>query len=204
MRYYLLGLLLPLLLAPHAAAACECLWQGGFATVQARTDFVVSGSVIRTSGNSIDLSVDRALRGGRGRDTVRVWLRTDDYCRPEVERFPVGSQWVMALYEITEDVPGGFNPHTPNTSYGRVGDYWLSKCGGFWLSREGEWATGNLIDAPRWVREPEMTPVLIDLVEQFVNQRAGREALRQAASEDPALRELMLDTRAFMRGDPMD
>ena len=192
--------LLWLAAATHARAECECLWQGSFAEVQASTDLVVSGEVIAARGNSIDLAIERELRGESGQPDIRVWLRTGDYCRPEPELFPVGSQWVMALQRITEEVPGGFNPHTPNVSYGRVGDYALSSCGGYWLSRNDDWVTGNLVDAPRWVREPKMTPVLLDLVADYVAGRVDAQALAQASREDPAVRELMLDTRAFLRG----
>ena len=192
--------LLSLAAATHARAECECLWQGSFAEVQAHTDLVVSGEVIAARGNSIDLAIERELRGESDQPDIRVWLKTGDYCRPEPDLFPVGSQWVMALQRITEDVPGGFNPHTPNVSYGRVGDYTLSSCGGYWLSRNDDWVTGNLVDAPRWVREPQMTPVLVDLVADYVAGRVDAQALAQASREDPAVRELMLDTRAFLRG----
>ena len=56
------------------------------------------------------------------------------------------------------------------------------------------------VDAPRWVREPQMTPVLVDLVADYVAGRVDAQALAQASREDPAVRELMLDTRAFLRG----
>jgi len=105
----------------------------------------------------------------------------------------------MALSRIKEDVPGGFNPHTPNVGYGRVGDYSLSSCGGYWLRRSGDWVTGNLVQAPRWVREPKMTPVLLDLVAAFVEGEVPAQALLEASREDPAAKELMLDTRAFLR-----
>ena len=107
----------------------------------------------------------------------------------------------MALQQITENVPGGFNPNTPNISYGRIGDYSLSSCGGYWLSQSGDVVTGNLVQAPRWVREPKMTPVLLDLVAGYVAGTVDAAALLQASKEDPALRELMLDTRGFLRGD---
>ncbi|TXS89478.1 delta-aminolevulinic acid dehydratase [Parahaliea aestuarii] len=189
-------------LAPLAGAECNCLWQGSFDQVQGETDLVVSATVLSTRGNSIDLQVDQALRGGRDDEEVRVWLKTGDYCRPEAELFPVGSQWVMALYEITEEVPGGFNPGTPNISYGRIGDYQLSVCGGYWLNRTGDWVTGNLVDAPRWSREVEMTPVMLDLVAAFVRGEVESQALLAASQEDPALRDLMLDTRSFLRYGP--
>lgn len=194
--------LLLVLLAAQARGECECLWQGSFSEVQADTSLVLSGTVVATRGNSIDLSTGRILRGTSHVDPIRIWLKTGDYCRPDVELFPVGSQWVMALERIDEEVPGGFNPGTPNLSYGRVGDYSLSSCGGYWLTLHGDAVTGNLVKAPRWERDPPMTPVLLDLVAAYVTGEVDSEALLQASREDPALRELMLDTRAFLRGDP--
>ena len=135
--------LLLLALASFARAECDCLWEGSFTDVQASADLVVSGTVIAGKGNSVDVAIDRPLRGEAHRDEIRVWLKTADYCRPEPELFPVGSQWVMALHRIDEEVPGGFNPNTPNVSYGRVGDYVLSSCGGYWLSQSGDWVTGT-------------------------------------------------------------
>lgn len=180
-------------------AECECIWQGSFSEVHAATDLVVSGVVVRAKGNSIDLAVADQLRGANDLGEIRIWLRTGDYCRPEAELFPANSEWVMALHRITDTVPGGFDPNTPNISYGRVGDYSLSSCGGYWLRLSDNWVTGNLIDAPRWAREPEMTPVLLDLLADYVAGRVDAAALLAATREDPAVRELMLDTRAFLR-----
>jgi len=188
-----------ILAGANAGAECECLWQGSFSEVQAGADLVVSGAVISARGNSIDLSVNRLLRGKAHRDNLRVWLKTGDYCRPEPGLFPIGSQWLMALHKIEQNVPGGFNPHTPNVSYGRVGDYSLSICGGYWLERSGDWVTGNLVEAPRWVRNPKMTPVLIGLVADYIDGKIDAQVLLQASKEDPALRELILDTREFLR-----
>jgi hypothetical protein len=192
--------LTPWLASGVASAECECLWQGSFSEVQANTSLVISGTVTTGRGNSIDVSVDRLLRGEQPLPEVRIWLKTGDYCRPEPALFPVGSQWVMALHEIEQDVPGGFNPHTPSVSYGRVGDYSLSSCGGYWLSQSGDWVSGNLVKAPRWAREPKMTPVLIDLLADYVDGKVDADTLLQASREDPALRDLMLDTREFLRG----
>ena len=199
MRLLLLCSLGWLTTAAVARAECDCLWQGSFVEVQAGADLVVSGTVARAKGNSIDLAVERTLRGSTDAAEIRIWLKTADYCRPEPELFPAGSEWVMALSRIVEDVPGGFNPNTPNVSYGRPGDYSLSSCGGYWLSRSGDWVSGNLVQAPRWVRDPKMTPVLIDLLVAFIEGRVDAEALAKASREDPAARELMLDTKAFLR-----
>ncbi|MEM8662292.1 MAG: delta-aminolevulinic acid dehydratase, partial [Pseudomonadota bacterium] len=148
----------------NAHGDCECLWEGSFADIATEADLVVAGTVEGAKGNSIDLSVTRTLEGEDDNPSVRVWLKTGDYCRPEAELFPEGSEWVMALRRINEEVEGGFNPFTQNVSYGRVGDYYLSSCGGYWLGLNGEWVTGNLVEAPRWARDPEMTPVLLDLL----------------------------------------
>ena len=190
-----------LLASTAAQAECDCLWQGSFSQVQADTSLVVAGTVMVNKGNSIDLSVTRLLRGSLPPENVRVWLKTADYCRPEPALFPVDSQWVMALQRIDEEVPGGFNPNTPNISYGRLGDYSLSSCGGYWLSLKGDWVSGNLVDAPRWERDPKMTPVLLDLLADYVAGTADSMVLLEASRADPAARQLMLDTRAFLRGD---
>jgi len=178
---------------------CSCLWQGGFAEVQARTDLVAAVTVMSGKGNSLDVTVDRILGGREFKEEVRLWLKARDYCRPEAEEFPIGTRWVMALYRITEEVPGGFNPDTPNISYGRIGDYWLSSCGGYWLELHEDRVTGNLVNAPRWERAPKMTPVLLDLLAAYIRGDVDSEALLEASREDPALRELMLDTREFLR-----
>jgi hypothetical protein len=199
-RHFLsLSVLLCTIASNTAQAECDCLWQGSFADVEARSDLVVSGSVERSKGNSIDLTINRLMRGESNVSEIRIWLKVGDYCRPEPELFPAGSEWVMALFRIEEDAEGGFNPHTPNISYGRVGDYRLSSCGGYWLSRRGNWVTGNLVQAPRWVREPKMTPVLLDLVADFVAGKVDADVLVTASREDPAARELILDTKAFLR-----
>jgi hypothetical protein len=177
-------------------AQCECLWRGSFVDVQHNADLVVSGTVIASQGNSIDFQVSQNLRG---EELPEPLLKTADYCRPEVETFPVGTQWVMALHRITDIVPGGFNPNTPSISYGRLQDYSLSSCGGYWLRLSEGMVTGNLVNAPRWERDPPMTPVLLDLVADFVMGKSDSATLLQASKEDPALRELMLDTRSFLR-----
>jgi len=194
--YVLLALTLS---AQVARADCECLWQGSFVDVQSTTDLVVSGQVVAGKGNSIDLELHQTLRGTTHQERIRIWLHMGELCRPPAELFPQGSEWVMALDKLHEQPPGGFDPATPNISYGRVGDYSLSSCGGYWLNQSGSFVTGNLIDAPRWEREPKMSPVLIDLVQSYIDGKVERSALAQASREDPALKELMLDTRAFLR-----
>ena len=202
-KYALIFLFLcaAVLAGKNAGAECECLWEGSFSEVQAQANLVVSGMVISGKGNSIDLNIEQILRGDAFSPTIRVWLKTGDYCRPEPALFPEQSRWVMALHRIEENVPGGFNPSTPNLSYGRIGDYSLSQCGGYWLSLSENLVSGNLTNAARWDREPKMTPVLLDVLADYVAGKIDADALLQASTQDPALRELMLDTRAFLRSE---
>lgn len=182
-------------------AECTCLWEGSFSEVQASTDLVIAARVARVKGNAVDVEIEESLRGPDYLDTARIWMETRDYCRPPVEDFPVGSRWVFALTRIREIPSDGFDPSTPNQSFGRVDDYYLSSCGGYWLNYSGEAVTGNLVNAPRWARDPDMTPVLIELLRAFLRNEASSEALLKASREDPALTDLMLDTKAFLRGD---
>ncbi|MCX2983328.1 delta-aminolevulinic acid dehydratase [Halieaceae bacterium IMCC14734] len=185
--------------ASAAQAECECIWQGPFTRVQQHTDLVVTGQVIASQGNSIDIEHSETWRGTNYQPTIRVWLNSGELCRPEVEQFPLESSWVMALQRIDEQVPGGFNPSTPNISYGRVGDYTLSSCGGYWLSLHGEVVTGNLASGTRWEHNPKMSPVLSELVAAFVAGEIDADALKQASELDPELQRLQLDTRSFLR-----
>jgi hypothetical protein len=186
-------------LCNYARADCECLWEGSFSEVQDKADLIVSATVQSGKGNSLDFAINQVLRGEESKEAVRVWMKTGDYCRPEADLFPLNSQWVLALFKIREEVPGGFNPGTPNMSYGRVGDYLLSSCGGYWLSQSEGFVTGNLVNAPRWDHNPKMTPVLLDLISTFVEGKLSKEKLLEASREDPQLRELLLDTRALLR-----
>ncbi|KGE04562.1 hypothetical protein [Pseudohaliea rubra] len=198
MRLAALLLATAALLPLPGRAECGCLWKGSFADVQGQADLVVAGTVTQRKGNSIDIAIARTLRGEGWREQLRVWLQTGDYCRPPAEDFPEGSRWVLALERIDAVPKDGFNAATPNQSYGRKGDYILSSCGGYWLRWTGDAVTGNLVDAPRWAREPEMTPVLLDVLEAYVAGRIDQARLKEASREDPALRELMLNTRQFL------
>ena len=188
---------------PDATGAdCGCLWQGSFSEVAATTDIVVLGKVQRIKGNAVDLKPERVLHGEFWLDSMRVWMRTRDYCRPSAEAFPEGSRWIMALAQIREIPEDGFDPSTPNQSYGRPYDYALSSCGGYWLQVNGNTAVGNLVPGmPRFYHQPEMSPVLVDLIAGYLNDTVSEAALVEASRERPdEVNELILDTRSFLRG----
>jgi len=201
----LLALMLvePTVSQPDATGAdCGCLWEGSFSEVAPLADLVVLGEVQSVKGNAVDLVPEQVLRGEFWLDTLRVWMQTRDYCRPPADDFPVGSRWIMALSEITEVPEGGFDPSTPNQSYGRPFDFVLSSCGGYWLRVNGGTAVGNLVPGmPRFYHQPDMSPVLVDLVAGHLKGTVSTEALTEASRERPeAVDELILDTRSFLRG----
>ena len=187
--------------ASEAPESCQCLWQGSFTEVAPTSDLVIVGEVAVVRGNAVDVTVEQVPLGPDWLTTIRVWTKTGDYCRPPPERFPPGSRWMLALEKISALPEGGFDPSTPNQSFGRVGDYALSACGGYFLAVNGNTATGNLIPGmPRWAYAPKMTPVLLDLIVDHLDGALSIDGLREATEEDPAARELLLDTKSFLRG----
>lgn len=154
------------------SAQCECDWQGPFSWLVDDADYVVLGEVVSSKGNSFDLRVMRSLKGGAKTDTIRIWGERGDLCRPAVSLFPPGGQWLFALQEVTLIPPGGFNPATPSISYGRPGDYALSKCGAYWLAHENGLLSGNITSVFQWDYSPPMNPVPVDLIQAFIDGEA--------------------------------
>lgn len=188
---------------PDAMGAdCGCLWQGSFSEVAPNADLVVLGEVQTIKGNAVDLLPEQVLKGDLWLDTLRVWMQARDYCRPPADAFPPGSRWVMALSQIREMPEDGFDPFTPNESFGRKDDYVLSSCGGYWLRVNGDTATGNLVPGtPRFYHQPDMSPVLIELIAGYLTGTVSQEAVIEASRERPeAVDALILDTRSFLRG----
>lgn len=203
--HHVVGLLVAAIIGLYAPAssACECLWEGSFAEVAPESDLVVLGSVSRKKGNAIDIEVDVTLAGPDWESFPRVWLKTGDYCRPDADQFSEGQRLILSLKKLTELPDDGFNPSTPNVSYGRVGDYELSSCGGYWLTVEGLRASGNLVPGmPRYSHEPKMSPVLVGHVIAYLKGAASLTSLIKASEEDPELEALRRDSRGFLRGLP--
>ncbi len=166
------------------AAQCECAWQGPFSWLVEDADYIVLGEVVARRGNSFDLRVMLSLRGQSGSDMIRIWgERGGDLCRPDVSLFPVGGQWLFALQEISAIPPGGFNPSTPNISYGRPGDYTLSKCGAYWLEHRDGLLSGNITSLFQWDYAPEMNPVPVSLVQAFIEGEAGYADIIEVSDE---------------------
>ena len=183
---------------------CDCIWQGSFADITQRADFIISGRVVSQKGNSADIQIDathfdRALNSKEFNPIVRMWGDNGKLCRPPIETFPIGSEWLLALNKITDDVEGGFNPFTPNISYGRINDYYLSQCGVYWLPLSEGVVYGNLLGKHRWQwQNKAMNPVLIQLVDAYINGIIPKEALVAAGKPQTEAKKLMIETKRFI------
>ena len=184
---------------PSTADECRCLWQGSFNQVAKNTPLVVSGTITRHKGNAADFQIKRVIKGKEFRQTIRLWGAYHQECRPPISDFPVGSQWLMALHSIDTLPPNGFNPNTPNMSYGRVDDYYISQCGAYWLSLQEDFVSGNLINGQRWQWVDEkMNPVLIDLIGAYLQGVIPEAALIEAAKPQTESKRLMEKTKQFL------
>jgi hypothetical protein len=114
------------------APACSCAWGGPFFSVVDQAPLVVRARVLRhqpSPAPALDLLVLETWKGGLLDSGLRVAMGDGLHCRPPVEAFPSGSEWVFAL-----NGPGS-----------KPGDGWaLSHCGEFALRVEGDGVVGSL------------------------------------------------------------
>ena len=202
------GLLLILLIAVQAITAplaragddCRCLWQGSFIDSAGKADLVVTGTAIWQGGNAVDIEVANTIAGEEFQPVIRVWGNYPGTCRPELTPFRPQSQWLLALFRIDNDVPGGFNPNTPGFSYGRVGDYYLSACGANWLTVNDGFADGNIVNGPRWQwQNEENSAVIVELIAAYLQGDLPRDAIIEAAKPQTETKRLMRETLDFLR-----
>lgn len=207
---YLCNVLLGLLLGStplHAQPPenCTCIWQGSFVEAAPDTDLVITGHISASKGNSIDVQNLKPLLDPHHfiREyitSIRVWGNNGQLCRPDISSFRIGTDWVLALTRINNVPEGGFNPSTPNISFGREGDFFLSQCGAYWLSLKDNFVSGNIIDGPRWSwKNDKDNPVLLELLLAYLHGTLPREALKEASKPPSELRQLMQDTQLFLR-----
>ncbi len=200
-HYHTALLLLALLFFPveKSRAECECLWQGSFNQAATQADLIVSGIVVSRKGNAFDLQIETIISGKEFRETIRVWADNGQLCRPPVTEFTLQSQWLLAVFKITEVPVGAFNPNTPSISYGRAEDYYLSKCGAYWLHVDNGYVSGNLINGQRWQWEnKKMNPVLLELIDAYFKGILPDAALTEAAKPQTEAKKLMESTQRFI------
>ncbi len=195
---YRLCLLLAALFSP-SLLACDCLWQGPFNSVYPRADLLAQVEVQSNKGNSADLRIVQHLSGTEHRQSIRLWADNGELCRPKIEEFPPGSQWIMALQRIEQPPEDAFNPFKPNISFGRKDDYFLSSCGVYWLPIKGERVSGNILSATRWqYLDVKKTPVILPLFLDWLNGEVDDATLAEAARPQAQSRQLLNNTKIFL------
>lgn len=184
-------------------AACACLWQGPFSKASKQADLIVSGVVISSKGNSLDFTIQKTLADRvtpiEFRQMIRVWGDSGQYCRPDVNSFSIGTEWLLALKKISSLPENSFNPNTPNISFGRIDDYYISSCGVNWLSLQEGYVSGPLVKSQRWNWQDEtMNPVLLPLVDAYINNIIPEQALIEAAKPQTEAKKLLEETKQYI------
>ncbi|QIK38360.1 hypothetical protein GWK36_10645 [Caldichromatium japonicum] len=118
---------------PMPLAACSCAWGGPFLAVATLgVPLVIHARVLRQRTQpapAIEVQVLEVLRGGMLDSGLVVQMGDGMHCRPPVDPFMPGSEWVMALNGV------GAKP----------GNGWaLSHCGAYWLKVENSEVIGAI------------------------------------------------------------
>lgn len=122
-------------------SACSCSWMGPFLTMAPHSPIIIRGMILdhlgQEKGNpsSMEVQVLEVFRGDLQERRVRVWGDLGWLCRPPVSKFPIGTEWILAL-----NGPGSKPGVTPD-------GYAISVCGEFWLRVIQGKAVGNLDNA---------------------------------------------------------
>jgi hypothetical protein len=129
-----------LLMMPPNGHACSCAWRGPFLTVSRDAPLVVRGKIIRHhpgQAPSMDVLVLETFKGGLLDSGMVVQMGDGMHCRPAVEGFPPGSEWILAL-------------NGPGSKPGK--GLALSHCGEYWLRVEDGQVVGSIDGAEKQVR----------------------------------------------------
>lgn len=115
-----------------SADACSCAWRGPFLAAAKDAPLIIQGKITRhDTGYSpaMVVHVSEVLKGGLLDSGMVVQMGDGMHCRPTLENFPLGSEWILAL----------------NGSGSKPGEGWaLSHCGEYWLRVENGEVIGSI------------------------------------------------------------
>lgn len=120
------------LMIPFHAGACSCNWRGSFLTASKDAPLVVLGKIIRHhlgQVSTMDVLVLETLKGGILDSGMVVQMGDGMYCRPTLDVFPPGSEWILAL-----------NGQGAKPGAGLA----ISHCGEYWLRVENDDVVGSI------------------------------------------------------------
>jgi hypothetical protein len=130
---------LSLFMIPSHAGACSCNWRGPFFTVAKDAPLVVWVRILRHhrgQAPTMDVLVLETLAGGLLDSGLVVQMGDGMHCRPMLDAFPPGSEWILAL-----NGPGS----KPGTGLA------LSLCGEYWLGMKNGVVVGSINGAEKQV-----------------------------------------------------
>ncbi len=126
-----------------SAYACSCMNNNrSFIQNAKRSELVMRGKVLEYRWRKNDqpearlptamiVEVKEVYRGVATSKNITVWGDNGIICRPYVNRFPVGTEWVLALSE---------------DSWTEKGELAISGCGEYWLKVNGSKVAGEVTD----------------------------------------------------------
>lgn len=119
--------------------ACSCGYLGGFVYSNQASDIVVYGTVVEYDSigtynspdnpYSIKFQVKEKIRGVENRDTITIWGDNGADCRPYIENFKPGTEWILALNKL--NIKGNI-------------EYEISICGEFYVPVNNGNITGKI------------------------------------------------------------
>jgi len=117
---------------PFSAGACSCAWHGPFLAAAKDAPLIIQGKITRhDTGYSpvMAVHVSEVLKGALLDSGMLIQMGDGMLCRPTLESFPLGSEWILAL----------------NGSGSKPGEGWaLSHCGEYWLRVENGEVIGSI------------------------------------------------------------
>jgi hypothetical protein len=119
-------------LIPTQTNACSCTWKGPFLNVAKDALLVVRGKILRHHPGAtptMDVLVLETLSGGLLDSGMVVQMGNGMHCRPSLDIFPPGTEWILAL-----NGPGS----KPGEGYA------ISHCGEYWLRVENANVMGSI------------------------------------------------------------
>ncbi|MCU0582086.1 MAG: hypothetical protein MUF26_06505 [Syntrophales bacterium] len=142
---------------------CSCAWEGPFLKVAPQSPLIIHGHVLRHHDGMqpfIDILVLETLKGGLLDSGLQIQMEDGVHCRPNMQDFPVGTEWIFAL-----NGPGA-----------KPAQGWaLSHCGEYWLGIVNGHAFGRVDGRQLEKREISLADLRLSLgYPEFKETFSGR------------------------------